>query len=198
MKSNCYLVTNKITQETLIIDPGDDAEYIIRKIRENNLKPLLFIATHGHFDHIMASLTLQAFYKIPFTIQEDDYFLVKQMSSSAKHFLGVDPGMPPLIDTRLDEQKNFLLKKFALIVIQTPGHTPGSICLYSKFNQCLFSGDLIFSDGGLGRYDFSYSDKNKLFSSLKRILKLPLSTVVYPGHGDSFILKREKENFEVI
>lgn len=193
MKSNCYLVYQPKTFHAFIIDPGDDDEYIIGKISQLNLKPKLILMTHGHFDHLMAAYALQTHYKIPVRLHKNDTFLVQQMSSSAKHFLGFDPGPPPVLDQNYLKTETLKLAGITFDIIESPGHTPGSICLYSQKNHCLFSGDLIFTRGGLGRYDFSYSDKNQLLSSVQRILKLPLETIVYPGHGDSFSLKKEKD-----
>ncbi|MCL4415585.1 MAG: MBL fold metallo-hydrolase, partial [Actinobacteria bacterium] len=70
-----------------------------------------------------------------------------------------------------------------------PGHTPGSICLYSKIEKALFCGDLVFEGGGVGRTDFKYSSEKDLWESIDKISKLPGDTVIHPGHGESLRVK---------
>ena len=157
MATNCYIV------DGIIIDPGDDAEYIISHCK---IKPTMIVATHGHFDHIMAALTLQLAFNIPFVIHEKDEFLVNNMQSSAKHFLNIMTDPPPKITKFISGGD----KIGNLTVVHTPGHTPGSICLYAKNDKVLFSGDTIFADGAVGSTDHRYSDKAELSQSVKKIL----------------------------
>jgi glyoxylase-like metal-dependent hydrolase (beta-lactamase superfamily II) len=79
-------------------------------------------------------------------------------------------------------------------VIETPGHTPGSICLFAKNEGLLFTGDTIFAEGQVGRTDFSYSSAKDHKTSLKKIFKLLDNTIIYPGHKDSSTVKKEKEH----
>jgi glyoxylase-like metal-dependent hydrolase (beta-lactamase superfamily II) len=139
----------------------------------------MIVATHGHFDHIMAAYTLQRAYNIPFYIHEDDIFLLSRMQSSAEHFLGLKNVDPPPVPTKI---KN-------LPFIHTPGHTPGSICLYFKKNNVLFSGDTIFADGAVGRTDHEYSDPAALSRSVKKILSYPAGTRILSGHGEESKIK---------
>jgi len=170
MATNCYIV------DDIIVDPGDDAEYIISHITQ---KPSMIVATHGHFDHIMAAYALQLTYNIPFYIHPDDIFLLATMQSSAKHFLGLKEVDPPPVPTPLQ----------GLSFFHTPGHTPGSICL--QFSDVLIVGDSIFADGGVGRTDFSYSKPLKLADSIDRILSYPPDTRLLPGHGKETTVKQE-------
>ncbi len=191
MQENCYLVYDSKSLEVMIIDPGDDADYIERIIADNKLKPTEIIATHGHFDHIMAVTELKLAYGIPFAIHKNDEFLVKNMQSSAKHFLGIITDPPPAIDEFLDTKSLIKIGDYQLEIIETPGHTPGSCCFYSKAENILFAGDLLFADGGVGRSDFSYSNGEELQISLKKIFKLSPETIIYSGHGRSSTLKEE-------
>ena len=77
LQTNCYLVWDKKTREGIIIDPGDDAEYIISRIKDLEIKPQMILATHGHFDHVLAVLELKLAFKIPFLLHRKDLFLVK-------------------------------------------------------------------------------------------------------------------------
>ena len=192
MAANCYLVSDKETKKSIIIDPGDDADYIQQSLSDNHLVPVQIIATHGHFDHIMGVLELKLAFNIPFFIHLRDEFLVKSMQSGASHFLGINPGPPPPIDGFLKIGYPIKFGSCKLSVIETPGHTPGSLCFYGKEQNILFTGDLLFAGGGVGRTDFAYSDPEMLKESLKKIFKLPGNTVIYPGHGDSSTLQKEK------
>ncbi len=193
MRSNCYLVKDKKSGETLIIDPGDDGEYIIEQLTRLKCIPKMIVATHGHFDHIMAVLTISLTFRIPFRVNFKDQFLVNKMRDNALHFLRIDAGLPPPINQDLPDKAKLNIGEINFNVIETPGHTPGSICLSDMRNNILFVGDLIFAEGGIGRTDFSYSDKNNLYASLLKIFKLDEKTDVYPGHGASFQLGLEKK-----
>jgi len=172
LKTNCYLFHN------LIIDPGEAADFIIQKITDLDLKPQAILATHAHFDHIGAVNELKLAFKIPFLMPKKDEVLLKWFRKSALHFTKVDPGPPPKVDKYLGQEC------FTLKIIPTPGHTPGSVCLYSSKEKIVFGGDLIFAGGGVGRYDLPYADKDILQKSIQKILKLPPETIVYPGHGE--------------
>ncbi len=170
MATNCYIV------DGIIIDPGDDAEYIMGHLQT---KPIMIVATHGHFDHIMASYALQLAYNIPFVIHEKDAFLVKTMQSSAKHFLHIVTDPPPKITSYITEED----KIGDFTVMHAPGHTPGSVCLVG--DGVVFTGDTIFAGGAVGSTDHQYSDKTALSQSINKILALPPKTKFFSGHGDS-------------
>lgn len=184
LQTNCYLVIDGTTSDALIIDPGDDADYIERIISDKRLNPKSIIATHGHFDHILAVTELTLAYKIPFLIHRGDEFLVSNMQNSAKHFEGIDVDPPPRIDKFIDELNLITVGSHSLRVFHTPGHTPGSLSIYCKKECILFCGDLLFAGGAVGRTDFSYSDPKLLAQSLSKVLLLSQDTIVYPGHGD--------------
>lgn len=190
LATNCYIVFDTSSLEAVIIDPGDDADYIQRIISDRKLHPRKIIATHGHFDHILGVTELQLAYNIPFSLHTRDVFLVRNMRSSAKHFLGIEVDTPPYIDSELKNEEK--IGKATLCVIETPGHTPGSVCLYQKETKILFTGDLLFAHGVVGRTDFSYSNQKTLDESLSKIFKLPEKTIIYPGHGEISSLGEEK------
>ena len=192
MQSNCYFVIDTQKENTFIIDAGDDANYLIKQIDILGLKPLLLIASHGHFDHNMAAYELQSAYNIPYFISEKDLFLLKKMPVSAKYYLNIDSTIIPKSISFLKKGKRYEIEKSYFEVMEIPGHTPGSIGLYNPAEKILFSGDCIFEDGGIGRYDFSYSSKNDLDKSLKKILNLPKDTIIYPGHGGKTSVKKEQ------
>lgn len=182
LQTNCYLVIDG--QEVVIIDPGDDADYIMRIVVDEDVKPVAIVATHGHYDHLLAVTELKLAYQIPFLMHKKDEFLLKRLISSAAHFsrIAVDP--PPKIDKYLKEDEKLAISHLKFDIIHTPGHTPGSISLYSKEAKTIFLGDVIFAGGGIGRTDFAYSNQADLVKSVKKILKLPKDTKVYCGHGE--------------
>lgn len=188
LQTNCYLVVDQKTHSTLIIDPGDDADYLIRIISDKRLKPILIVTTHGHFDHLLAVWELKMNYHIPFRMNKNDDFLLQNMVSSAKHFLNIDVSPPPTVDKYLKEEDSFNVGEKKFKIIGTPGHTPGSICLYQEEERFLFCGDLLFSGGGVGKSDFSYSNEELLHKSIKKILTFPQNIHIFPGHGQSFKL----------
>jgi len=192
LQSNCYLIWQKGDSDAIIIDPGDDADFITRRINDLDLTPSQIVATHGHFDHIMAALELQLAFNIPFLIHEKDQFLLNRQRSTALHFTKVDPGPPPSKIQYIKEGTKLMLKNMSFDILHTPGHTPGSVCLYSEDNDKIFVGDLIFSSGGVGRTDLSYANPIDLSKSIKKILDLPEQTVIYSGHGDESIIANER------
>jgi hydroxyacylglutathione hydrolase len=185
MAANCYLVQDRASGEILIIDPGEDANYIAEHVMRLQGKPVAVLATHGHFDHILGARELQLTFDIPFRIHTKDTFLVARMQETAAHFLGRTViESPPVVDSTFSDMEKILLGESELMVLETPGHTPGSVCFKSDKENCMFTGDTIFAQGGVGRTDFSYSEPLKLSVSLDRILEHPSQMRLLPGHGE--------------
>lgn len=195
LTSNCYLFFNRKTREGVIIDPGDDAEFITDKVRDNDFVVSAIIATHGHFDHIGGGLTLQLAYNVPLYIDKRDEFFLKDMRSTTIHFTNVDPGPPPQPTFIPSDIETFRLGDIEFTLIQVPGHTPGSVALYSKEAQCVFVGDIVFADGSTGEWRHKYGDRKVLFKSIEKILTLPDDTTVYSGHGEETTVKELKNYF---
>ncbi|NMC35973.1 MBL fold metallo-hydrolase [Candidatus Beckwithbacteria bacterium] len=225
LQVNCYLLIAE-NKETLIIDPGDDADLIAQKISEEQLKPLAMLATHGHFDHVMAAFELQENFNIPFLLDPKDEFLLERLSQTASHFLGEKvEAWPPRKITPLSIEtirELSLPKEFDFKIIPTPGHTPGSASLYfpchpessmkskakdlaekkilrsaqNDIASCVFVGDVLFAGGGFGRTDFSYCSSADLQKSIARLFALPDETIIYSGHGEGSRIESEKEYFD--
>jgi len=196
LQTNCYIVWDEKDQEAVIIDPADDADYIIRKIQDLQLKPKYILATHGHFDHVLAIPELKLAFNIPFLMHQKDLFLLKRSAETAHFFTGVrgDPPLSP--DKFLKESDEIKFGQEKLKVITTPGHSPGGVSFLSR--GIVFSGDTLFNNG-LGRTDFSYASEEEIRNSIKaKLFKLPDKTIVYPGHGEATTIGKEKKhlNFE--
>jgi len=194
MAAQCYIVSHKETKKCILIDPGDDAEYIIDTIMKHRLTPILSIATHGHVDHIMAAYAIQHTFDIPFMLHGNDVFLLSRMAESAKRYFGYAKTDPPVhVDRTVDEGYGIQLENDWITVFHTPGHTPGSICLYAEEQAMLYCGDTIFDSGAVGRTDWSYSDPAALQTSIRRILSLDPDTILYCGHGLQTTVRKERQ-----
>jgi hydroxyacylglutathione hydrolase len=192
MAANCHILSDTRTSEAIIIDPGDDAEYILQAVTQASLTPVSIVATHGHFDHIMAASELQIIFNIPFKMHRDDVFLLKRMTESAKHFLGFTPDLPaPMEPVPIQGEGELWVGEKVLRILEVPGHTPGSIALYDPEDNLVVVGDLMFAGGGIGRTDFAYGDPDKLRNSVMKILAMPRETVLYTGHGPETTVSAE-------
>ncbi|MBN2100463.1 MBL fold metallo-hydrolase [Candidatus Dojkabacteria bacterium] len=189
LQTNCYIASDPESQKCIVIDPGDGADVISDYILTHNLSPHLVIATHGHFDHVLAAYELQMAFEIPFVIHKADEVLLSKMKSSAQHWLQMTIDVPPPnIDDVLEDGGIIEFGKSSLTVLHTPGHTPGSICLYNENEKIVFTGDTIFKSG-VGRTDLSYSSKPQLEKSLQTIIQRFSGYQAYPGHEENFIIQ---------
>lgn len=190
LQANCYFLIEE--NDLLIIDPADEASFILEEIQRQRLNLVGMLATHGHFDHLMAVGEIQKSFAVPLFINKKDQFLVYRLEETAEYFLSYKPIVFPILKIKNLEFKNSLkIKNFKLKILKTPGHTPGSVCFYFEKEKLIFTGDTLFK-GAIGRYDFSYSKKTDLKKSLEKILSLPDETIVYPGHGEKTNIKNEK------
>ena len=190
MQANCYLLTQD--EDAVIIDPGDDADFLLEEVSRRGLRVHALVATHGHFDHLMAAGELQMALQVPFYLHPHDAFLLARLEETARHFLGFEPYVVKPQQVSDIVRGSWSVGPFTWDVIPTPGHTPGSVCLYSKSDGYVIVGDLLFAGGGIGRYDFSYSNKSELVQSIQHIAAyVPGETRMFSGHGDESILEDE-------
>jgi hydroxyacylglutathione hydrolase len=193
LQANCYFLIED--QNCLIIDPADDASFILEELQRQQLNLVGMLATHGHFDHVMATGEIQQSINLPLLINEKDNFLIKRLEQTAEHFLGHKPIILPI--NRIENlkiKKSLKILNFKFQILHTPGHTPGSCCFYIEEKNVLFTGDTLFK-GAVGRTDLSYSSKDDLTKSLKKVFKMPKNTLIYPGHGTNTKIGDEKLNY---
>lgn len=202
LQTNCYLLIED--NNCLIIDPADEAGFILEELQRKKLNPIALLATHGHFDHIGAVGEIQLFYDIPFYVFKEDQFLIDRLNETAEHFLGFNPHFLKPKTIKYLKKGNFSItpacrqgKDYELRIIKTTGHTPGGCSFYIAKDEILFSGDTLFKQG-IGRYDFSYCSRNDLKNSVEKLLKLPKNTKVYPGHGEKTIIGDEQTSLQLI
>ncbi len=185
LQTNCHLLKDEQTQQAIIIDPGDEADFITTTIIENKLEPVGMLLTHGHYDHCLGALELQLNFNIPAYLHQSDLFLYQKAHSSAKYFSNIKIPALPSIRNFLEDNQIISFGESSLQVIHTPGHTPGSCCFLSDTH--LFTGDTLFATGP-GKADRSYSSKTDLQKSLSKLesaVRDTQSTIyVYPGHED--------------
>lgn len=194
--TNCYIVFDSENRKGVVIDPADEGDYICQKVSQEKVNLTAILATHGHFDHILAATYLKLIYKIPFFMCKEDEFLLSRMAVSARRFTNMGRELPPQIDRDLSGGSKINVGKYILKVIKTPGHTPGSVSFFVENRKTIFVGDLLFSNGDIGRYDFKYSDKIQLKDSLKKIFNFSGKTQIYSGHGNSANLITCKRNLQ--
>jgi len=188
--SNSYLVFDSELKEGVIIDAGDEAEKILRLVREHGVKVSGIYLTHGHFDHVLALRELKESLGCGFYIHKADEAILASAPSDAKLFLGIDVLPPPRPDGWLFDGQVIGVGRYSMRVIHTPGHTPGSVCFLVE--RYVFTGDTLFA-GSIGRSDLSGGDFQQLLSSIKsKLMTLPDDFVIYPGHGPSSTMGVER------
>lgn len=184
----------------MVVDPGGDADSIIAHLAERGVAPALFLLTHGHFDHVIALPELaRAWPSVPIAIHPDDVASLGPGAIARHRAIFAAMGGESLVDAysaelppatvSLEDGKPIVLPgtpETAIpgwVVMHTPGHSPGSVCLYNAVEGVLVSGDTLFC-AGYGRTDLEGGDSGELFRSLTRLFALPPRTLVLPGHGE--------------
>ncbi len=179
LDTNCYVVW-ETSGNALIIDPADDAGAILQFVREQNLTVATVVLTHVHFDHMLAAEAVCSATNAPLYVGAGD---LDALSDPIRNLSGIFTlTLPVTLDraNTLRERDTVQVGEMTFSVMETPGHTPGCICLYS--DNILFSGDTLFC-GSIGRLDFPGGDALAMQQSLQRLICLPAETVVYSGHG---------------
>jgi hydroxyacylglutathione hydrolase len=184
LSTNCYLASSKETKEAILIDPGLDfsseVKPILDSITNGKLTVNFIVNTHGHEDHIKGNAFFQQKLNVPICIHSLD-----------EHFIeGIKKGnsLPNIL---LKDTSTIKFGGETLKVMHTPGHTPGSVSLVGE--KLVFTGDTLFA-GGIGRTDFPGGSMSDMRLSLKKLTSLPDFLVVYPGHGETSLIREEKRN----
>lgn len=187
--ANCYVLGCEESKEGVIIDPGGDADRILKKIERHGLTIKFIVDTHGHFDHVGANRKLKDATGAPILIHSGDAPMLSQLTAAAASF-GLTAENSPAPDRLLSEGDIITFGNYALRVIHTPGHSPGGIALYTDGH--VFVGDTLFS-GSIGRTDLPGGDYETLIKNVEtKIFSLPEDTKVHCGHGPDTTVAREK------
>ena len=187
LETNCYIVWDASGQ-ALVIDPADKADAIMAFLQQEKLTPTAVVLTHAHFDHMLAAETLCRSTGAPLYVGRGD---AGAMVDPVRNLSGLfSPQHPVCIShfSSLCEEDTLSVGELTFTVLETPGHTPGCICL--RCGDVLFSGDTLFKDS-IGRLDFPGGDATAMLASLERLMRLDGDTKVYPGHGSSTSIERE-------
>ena len=195
-QENTYVLYNE-AQEALIIDAGcestDELAEIKGFIKDQNLKPVALLGTHGHIDHVLGNRDLKEFFKITYKAHEGDAFMIEHAAEQAAMF-GMKIRKPPMADSYLTDKEKISFGESSLEVIHLPGHSPGGVGFYCEEQGFIIVGDVLFSKS-IGRTDLPGGNYEQLINSINsRLLVLPENTIVYPGHGPETTIGVEKRN----
>lgn len=184
------------TGECVIVDPGcnnkSQQQELTGFISSKNLKPVSIVITHGHFDHVFGNGAMRALYDCDIIMHRDDLHLIEHIQQYAGIF-GFAVEKSPLPEKFVKHDDLICFGESALRVIHVPGHSPGSICLYSEADNLLICGDVLFR-GSIGRTDLPGGSHELLLNGIRqKLMVLPGKTVVWPGHGPHTTIGHEHD-----
>ncbi|MGF0098221.1 MBL fold metallo-hydrolase [Prevotella sp. SGI.027] len=187
LQENCYVVSDE-TKECIIIDCGafheKEHKAITQYIEAQGLKPVDFIATHGHIDHHFGDQFIHTTYGLKVKVHRADAFLMQLLQEQAEAFVGVKLSDDfPSVDQYLNVDDTISFGTHQFTLIETPGHTPGSVFFYCQEEHVAFSGDTLFHLS-IGRTDLQGGSMFQMIQSLRTLSQLPDNTKIYPGHGE--------------
>ena len=189
--TNCYIVLDEESKETMVIDPAGDVDKIEGMINILDGKLKYIYLTHCHADHILGVTELKTKCGGKILIHRYDSEGLNNPEINLSPYIGMG-NIELEADSRIDDNDLIHLGNLEFKVIHTPGHTKGGTSIYCKEEKCLFSGDTMFR-GTWGRTDLPTSSREDIMDSIvNKLLKLPDDTIVYPGHGLSTRIKDEK------
>lgn len=193
LQCNCSVLGDEVSREGMVVDPGDDIGRILTILSRHGLRLKMIVITHAHIDHIGGAAKLRAATGAPVYMHAGDKMLSDRLDLQAA-WLGVDTPEDPGIDTPAREGDLLRLGATEMQVLHTPGHTPGSLCLFLPEEHKLIAGDTLFQ-GSVGRTDLPGGSTAALLQSIRaKLLVLPEETVVTPGHGRETTIGREKRD----
>jgi len=191
--AHCYIVADGHTNEALVIDPVDNAPLIAKTAQGAGWTIKLILATHAHFDHVLASKELKTITGAPFYIHADCVLMLQTLPQQGALFTG-EPFPEAAVPDRLltTEPETIQLGAIQLETLYTPGHAPGHISFYMREGNLVFSGDCLFA-GSIGRTDLPGGDYDLLMRSIfETLLPLGDQTQVLPGHMELTTIGKER------
>jgi hydroxyacylglutathione hydrolase len=189
LQCNCHILADKATKEAVVVDPGDDADEILRRVKGYTVRALLH--THCHFDHMTATRKVAEATGAEILIHKSDKALYDALATQYEVFqMGGKPEDPLPVKRFLKDGDRIGFGKHSLKVLYTPGHTQGSCCFHLE--GLLLSGDTLFRRS-IGRTDFPGGDAEQEAESIRtRLYTLDPETVVFPGHGEQTKIEEER------
>lgn len=192
VSTNCYLVYNEDSKEAVVVDPAGNYPFISNKCRELGVTPSAVLLTHGHFDHMLAAPEIRRAFQLKIYASEtEDAMLADPGLNLSECFQGMPLGFHA--DEFVTDGQELTFLGVTWKVLETPGHTAGSVCYYIPEERLLLAGDTLFRES-YGRTDFPTGSSSQMVHSiLDRLFVLPDDTTVYPGHGELTSIGYEKQ-----
>ena len=191
IETNCYIASDPVSREAVIIDAGDDAEEILAYVEQNRLQVKYLLNTHGHFDHIQANDAIREKTGAQLAIHADDVELLASPEKVSAGMMSVIHGCrePEIV---LHNGDTLAFGPYQLRVIYTPGHSKGGCCFYEVQEKVCFTGDTLFR-GSIGRTDLYGGNYAVLLKSVRERLQVVADDVtIYPGHGPESTMAFER------
>jgi hydroxyacylglutathione hydrolase len=191
LQTNCYLLADIASGKAAVIDPGDETWRIQHSLAMHEWSLVWVLVTHGHFDHMAACGELASAANCPIALHPADLPLW-WMHGGADLF-GLKIPDQPKPQYPLKDGEKITVGELTLEILSLPGHSPGGVGFLEREQGWLFSGDVVFADGGVGRSDLLGGNESVLKESILKILGLPETVVVYPGHGGNTTVESQRK-----
>jgi len=189
LEENSWLVVDDVAREAVLVDPGDEADRLLKALDDSGATLIAIWLTHAHFDHVGAVAAIKRVHDVPVYLHPLDLPLFGFAAPSAARW-GLSIEQPPPPDRTLAEGDTVRVGALAFSVMHAPGHAPGHVVFHG--HGVALSGDCLFA-GSIGRSDLPFCNPAHLAASLERLAALPPDTVVHPGHGPSTTIGVELE-----
>jgi hydroxyacylglutathione hydrolase len=217
LQCNCSILGDPETHEAIVVDPGDEVERIVEILGRHKLKVLAIVSTHTHIDHVGGLAALHRITGAPVFMHQADLELYRKLDMQAQWLRVATPELTD-VEQFLREGDAVKWGGYEARVIHTPGHTPGSLCLYIPKREALtpkeaaspkdaafdaenggeesrlIAGDTLFA-GSIGRTDLWGGSMDQIMDSLRgKLMELPDDTIVHPGHGAATTIGEERQS----